>query len=77
MPIERILMSGKIERVHLEAQDLEAQLDDILKDVRKSLSRRAGEVEEKFLELCRDGEFRSSLGAGAKSVQANRIRFNR
>ena len=48
-----------------------------LKDVRKSLSRRAGEVEEKFLELCRDGEFRSSLGAGAKSVQANRIRFNR
>lgn len=48
-----------------------------LKDVRKSLSRRAVEVEEKFLELCRDGEFRSSLGAGAKSVQANRIRFNR
>ena len=48
-----------------------------LKDVRKSLSRRAGEVEEKFLELCRDGEFRSSLGAGAKSVRANRIRFNR
>ena len=48
-----------------------------LKDVRKSLSRRSKEIEEKFLELCRDGEFRASLNGEAKSVQANRIRFNR
>ena len=48
-----------------------------LKDVRKSLTRRSGEVEEKFLELCRDGEFRASLNGEAKSVQANRVRFNR
>ena len=48
-----------------------------LENVRKSLSRRSGEVEEKFLELCRDDEFRSSFKAQAKSVQANRIRFNR
>ena len=48
-----------------------------LTDVRKSLSRRSREVEEEFQRLCRDGEFRSSLKAEAKSVQANRIRFNR
>ena len=48
-----------------------------LENVRKSLSRRSRQIEEKFLELCRDDEFRSSFKAQAKSVQANRIRFNR
>ena len=48
-----------------------------LENVRKSLSGRHREVEDKFLELCQDGKFRSSLNGEAKSMQANRVRFNR
>ena len=48
-----------------------------LENVRKSLNGRHREVEEKFLELCQDGKFRSSLNGEAKSMQANRVRFNR
>lgn len=47
-----------------------------LENVRKSLNGRHREVEEKFLELCQDGKFRSSLNGEAKSMQANRVRFN-
>lgn len=46
-------------------------------DVRNALAARTTDVKTCFQELCNDVEFRTSLETTTKSMEANRIRFNR
>ncbi len=45
-------------------------------DVRDALAGQGDVVKEKFIDLCRDESFRSSLDTTTKSIESNRIRFN-
>lgn len=46
-------------------------------DVRQALAPRRDEVIERFVELCSDDSFRTSLESTTKSMESNRVRFNR
>jgi hypothetical protein len=46
-------------------------------DVRQALESRRGDVVGRFVELCSDETFRTSLESTTKSMESNRVRFNR
>jgi hypothetical protein len=46
-------------------------------DIRAALATKQVEVKQAFIELCGDDVFRSSLETTTKSMEANRVRFNR
>lgn len=46
-------------------------------NVRAALAGREPQVKQAFIDLCNDDEFRTSLETTTKSMDANRVRFNR
>ena len=46
-------------------------------DVRESLANRGEDIQQRFIELCNNELFRTSLETTTKSIEANLIRFNR
>lgn len=46
-------------------------------DVRAALATQQPELKQAFIDLCNDDAFRSSLETTTKSMEANRVRFNR
>ena len=46
-------------------------------DVRDALAARKNEIKERFIALCGNDDFRTSLETTTKSIDANRVRFNK